>query len=269
MLPWVQVLSRCTNPAQEKLTALTSDDFKVMIGINEAGTRCLPPPYSFQEREDPTMSEKPMPNIGVDLQRIHRVITRGLVVSQENCQTFVKSGFPDGTTAEGFWKYCLGLEVIARTHHETEDDLFFPFLRDRLPDADFDRLLAEHRVMDGILDEMKAARETGSLTAMQRALAKLHEMWHPHISVEEAVFSPQVAAKVMTVPETIELAQKASALSQEHAQPAPLAVPFVLYNLEGEDRASFLNVMPEQVTQQLVPIVWKDEWAAMKPFLLD
>ena len=54
------------------------------------------------------MSEKSMPNIGLDLQRIHRVITRGLAVSQENCQAFAESGFPDATTAEGFWKYCLG-----------------------------------------------------------------------------------------------------------------------------------------------------------------
>ena len=67
------------------------------------------------------MSEKTMPNVGADLQRIHRVITRGLAVSQENCQAFAESGFPDATTAEGFWKYCLALEANAHSHHVTED----------------------------------------------------------------------------------------------------------------------------------------------------
>jgi hypothetical protein len=73
----------------------------------------------------------------------------------------------------------------------------------------------------------------------------------------------------MTIPEHIDMAQKAAAHSQQHSQPAPLAVPFLLYNLEGEDRAFFLAVMPPEVTQQLVPVVWKEEWAPMKPFLLD
>lgn len=215
------------------------------------------------------MSEKPMPNIGLDLQRVHRAITRGLAVSQENCQAFSEGGFPDATTAEGFWKYCLGLEAIANSHHVAEDEVYFPFLRERLPDVDFDTLVAEHQEMHNTLDEMRAAREAGSLGGMQRALSSMAGLWHSHIAVEEAEFGPEVAAKTATVPETIELAQKAAALSQEHAQPAPLAMPFLLYNLEGEDRAFFLGAMPEQVTQQLVPIVWKDEWAAMKPFLLD
>ena len=38
---------------------------------------------------------------------------------------------------------------------------------------------------------------------------------------------------------------------------------------KADDRAYFLAVMPPEVTQQLVPVVWKDEWASIKPFLLD
>ena len=73
----------------------------------------------------------------------------------------------------------------------------------------------------------------------------------------------------MSIEETIDMAQKASAHSQEHTQPASLAIPFLLYNLEGEDRAYMMAVMPPEITQQLVPIVWKDEWAPKKPILLD
>lgn len=210
-----------------------------------------------------------MPNIGVDLQRIHRAITRGLSVAQENCQAFAVDGFPDGSTREGFWKYCLALEALVHGHHSTEDDLFFPYLRDRLPDADIDGLVAQHQTMLGFLAEMAAARETGSLADLDSALTKMSKLWHPHIQTEEIIFSPEVAAEVMTIPETIDLAGKAAAHSAEHSQPAPLSIPFMLYNLEGDDRAHFLAVMPPEVTQQLVPIVWKDEWAPMKPFLLD
>jgi hypothetical protein len=213
------------------------------------------------------MSEKP--NIGMDLQRIHRCITRGLVVARENCRIFAASGFPDDATHAGFWKYCHGLEANAHGHHVIEDDVFFPFLRERLPDTDFDGLMVEHQQMHTILAEMKAAREGGSLDDLHHALAKLSDLWLPHIAKEEAAFSPEVAAEVMTVPQHIELAQKAAAHSQEHTQPAPLAIPFLLYNLEGDDRAHFFAVMPAEVTQQLVPIVWKDEWDPMKPFLLD
>jgi hemerythrin-like domain-containing protein len=215
------------------------------------------------------MSDKPVPNIGQDLQRIHRAITRGLTVALQNCQAFAKSGFPDDTTRKGFWKYCQGLEATAHGHHMTEDDLFFPYLRERMPGTDFDKLVADHQEMHDILAEMHSAREAGSLDNMHRALSRMSGLWHPHIQKEETEFSPDIAAQVMTIPEHIEMAQKAAAHSQQHAQPAPLAVPFLLYNLEGEDRAHFLAVMPPEITQQLVPVVWKDEWAPMKPFLLD
>lgn len=215
------------------------------------------------------MSEKPEPNIGQDLQHIHRAITRGLAVALENCQAFAASGFPDDTTGEGFWKYCQGLEANVHSHHTTEDDLFFPYLRERMPGTDFDELMNDHQKMHGILAEMRAAREAGSLADMHRALSRMASLWHPHIQKEEADFSPDIAAEIMTIPEHIEMAQEAAAHSQQHAQPAPLAVPFLLYNLEGEDRGYFLAAMPSEITQQLVPVVWKDEWAPMKPFLLD
>jgi hypothetical protein len=214
------------------------------------------------------MSERPMPNLGADLQRIHRVVSRGLAVARDNCVVFSESGFPDDAAREGFWKYCLGLEAITLGHHLAEDDLFFPYLRERLPDIDFDSLSVEHQQMDAILEGMGAAREAGSLAALGEALSKMGALWHPHIQKEETAFSPEIAASVMSVQEHVEMAQKAAAFSQEHTQPAPLAIPFLLYNLEGDDRAHFLAVLPPEVTQHLVPVVWKAEWAPMEPFLL-
>jgi hypothetical protein len=226
-----------------------------------------PPIYS--EREDPTMAEMPTPNLGEDLRRIHRAVTRGLTVAHENCQTYAAAGFPDAPTAEGFWKCCVALEGLAHAHHLSEDELFFPFLRERMPDVDFDALSAQHGEIHVVLEAMKAAHEAGSLADMNRALSKLVDLWHPHIAIEEQAMSPEASAEIVTIPETIELSQKAAALSEEHAQPAPLVMPYFLYNVDREDRAYYMAVLPEQLTQHLIPVAWKDEWAPMKPFLLD
>jgi hemerythrin-like domain-containing protein len=138
------------------------------------------------------MTDKPMPNIGRDLQRIHRVITRGLVVLQEKCPIFAERGFPDDTTLEGFWKYCQGLEANTHGHHLTEDDLFFPFLEPRLPDIDFGILHAEHKQLLRILGEVKAAREARSAAELMPALARMAGVWHPHMVKEETWFSPEI-----------------------------------------------------------------------------
>ena len=214
------------------------------------------------------MSDKPIPNAGLDLQRIHRMLTRGLSVLHENAAKYAKSGFPDDTTRDGFWKYCQALELNLASHHLTEDDVFFPFMEPRLPNVDFSRLRAEHQVVTRMLDEIKAARDAGSPADLEPVLSRLAGVWYPHITKEEAWFSPEITAQVMAPPEVIDLGQKTSAYNAAHAQPASLTVPFLLYNLEAEDRAYFISFMPPEIMQQLVPIVWKDEWAAMKPFLL-
>jgi len=62
--------------------------------------------------------------------------------------------------------------------------------------------------------------------------------------------------------------QQAAQHGMAHAGPDYLAAPFILHNLEAEDRAHMAGEMPPIVSQELVPVVWKDQWAPMKPFLL-
>jgi hypothetical protein len=45
-------------------------------------------------------------------------------------------------------------------------------------------------------------------------------------------------------------------------------VPFALYNLPDEERAILARTMPPKVIDELVPVVWKEKWAPMQPFLL-
>jgi hypothetical protein len=55
----------------------------------------------------------------------------------------------------------------------------------------------------------------------------------------------------------------------EGAPPDPVVMPFILHNLSPEDRAVMAGQMPPVVSQELVPVVWREQWAPMKPFLLD
>ena len=222
------------------------------------------------------MSQPNQPNIAADLIRIHSVVTRGLSVSLERGLTFAGDGFPDASTREGFVDYVQSLVSVLHAHHLGEDELAFPYLRDLLPGVPYDLLSEQHQQMVPILDEITAANEavaaepeSQSVNALNRTLTQVDELWHPHIQIEEEEFTVERGAELISVDEHIRLAQLFAKLSQEHAQPDYLVVPFILYNLAPEDRAIMAASMPPVVTQELVPKAWKEKWAPMQPFLLD
>lgn len=223
------------------------------------------------------MSEMGQPNIAADLIRIHAIVTRGLKVSMENSQVFAQEGFPDASFREGFVSYVQSLASVLHGHHLIEDDLAFPRLREKLPGAPYDSLMAEHRAMIPVLEEIKAASEAvateaepgPALTELNQALTKMADMWHPHIQQEEEHLTVEVAGALFSAEEHIEMAQMFAKHSQEHSGPDYLVVPFMLYNLSPEERAILAQAMPPVITQELVPVAWKEKWVPMAPFLLD
>ena len=223
------------------------------------------------------MSETPKPNAGRDLARIHRIITRGLEVSIEKGSSFATDGYPDIETREGYAKYVLTLVAVLHAHHLAEDELIFPYMRDRLPDVPYGSLESDHREMQSFLDAASAAigalpfdaQARQSLGDLIRALADMRGLWRPHIQTEESHFTEDKLDRVMDVTEHIELGKQSAQHAQAHSGPDFLVVPFLLYNLSPEERAVMAQSMPPVVTQELVPIAWKDKWAPMKPFLLD
>jgi hypothetical protein len=56
--------------------------------------------------------------------------------------------------------------------------------------------------------------------------------------------------------------------SQQYMKPDFLVIPFLLYNLPQEERTLFSRAMPAILIEALVPVVWKEKWAPMKPFLI-
>ena len=223
------------------------------------------------------MSKLNGPNIGADLARMHSIITRGLDVAIEYSQSFAQRGYPDAPTREGFISYVRSLASVLHAHHLTEDDLAFPYFRDKMPDTPFDSLTADHQEMtpllekiDGLIENVEAdAQAAEPLNDLNGALTQVRDLWHPHIELEEDHLSPEKADELLGMEEQIELGKKFAQHNQEHAGPDHLVVPFLLYNLPPEERAIFSQGMPPIVIQELVPVVWKEKWSPMKPFLLD
>lgn len=222
------------------------------------------------------MSERTTPNIAEDLLCIHAVITRGLNVSIEKGRLFAQGGYPDAPARKGYIAYVGSLVSVLHAHHLTESDLFFPYFRDKLPDAPFDLLITQHRDLEPLLQQAKVATDEVSgeaqagaaMARLNSLLGRIVEFWHPHIRIEEDHFSVERVATLIDAKEQETLAMAGVKHGQQHSGPAHLVVPFLLYNLPRDKRPVFARWMPPVVTRLLLPIVWKRKWAPMRPFLL-
>jgi hemerythrin-like domain-containing protein len=215
------------------------------------------------------------PNIGADLERIHRVISRGLDVAVENTPRLLTD--LEGPPHQGYLDFVQSLATVLDGHHELEDQVIFPFFRERVPEAPYEHLMVQHQEMFGNLGELRAAlvdlragkRIMAATERLAEALRRLDATWGFHIETEESHLAPERVAQVATVEEQEELRKVTGRFNEQHVQPAPLCVPFVLYNLDVEDRAVMASILPPEVTQELVPGAWKAQWASMRSFLLD
>ena len=217
------------------------------------------------------MSTDPLPNVGNDLLRIHRVITRALDVSLQNSQS---TNLAEGHK-QGFVTYIRVMTILLHSHHAGEDELSFPFWRTRLPTGPFDELSEQHRQMIIYLEQIErwlgagpAACQADTLSELHHTLTNLQTLWQTHIALEEATIGPENSRQYLTPVENEQLGKQLAEHGQAHGQPGELVMPFVVYNLSGADRAEFVKLLPPVMLQQLIPFAWKAAWAPMTPFLL-
>lgn len=211
-----------------------------------------------------------------DLLRIHRIITRALSVARERGAVFGRAGFPDARTRDGYLAYARALLATLHAHHGAEDLLVFPRFRERIPEAPYDRLDRDHRDLvpalstadEAVQSAMAGLPPSDWLGRLLGAFDRIDRLWHAHIAVEEEHFHGAALDAALTAAEQEEIGKAASAHAQKHAGPDYLVVPFLLHNLEPADRAAMAARLPPVVTQQLVPVAWKEKWAPMEPFLL-
>jgi hypothetical protein len=218
------------------------------------------------------MAQDATPNVGSDLLRIHRAITRALEVALSNSQG---NSLPE-QHRQGYVLYMRALDIVLHSHHLGEDELAFPFWKARLPRGPFTTLKRHHREIaaylkkvEAWLGEPAAAWQPESLSALQRSLDGLDRLWCTHIALEEATLGPENANTYLTPEENALLARQLAEHAQEHSQPIELVMPFTIYNLQASDRAEFVRLMPPVVVEQLVPFAWKPAWAPMIPFLVE
>jgi hypothetical protein len=221
------------------------------------------------------MAEMVGPNIAADLRRIHMIVTRGLDVSISNAAGFKQEGLPQGELGEGFRSYLTALLSFLTAHHLSEDEVAFPYFQERMPDLPIAQLEEEHKRMQDLLDRAQKdlqGLDDGSgqaLDDLEGALRQIRDLWGPHITVEEEHLGVQRLAEMLPPEEHARLGGLLGQHSMQHAKPDYLILPFALYNLPPEQRAIFSQTLPPMVTQQLVPLVWKEKWAPMQSFLLE
>ena len=218
-------------------------------------------------------------NIGIsfDIIRIHKVITRALDVIIAQGKMFTQTGFPEPAVQAGFCSYVCSFESILHAHHLTEEELAFPYFRQKMPQEPFDLLLVQHseiamavyQIRDMLGSHENPHLDEGSLKNLVQVVTKIDQIWRPHIEIEENIFDPDKINALMSVEEQVLLSKQFAEHSQKHSSPDYLVIPFILYNLSPTDRMEMSQLMPSIVSQQLVPVVWKDKWQPMRPFLLE
>ena len=210
-------------------------------------------------------------NVGEDILRIHRVLTRSLTVSIQ----FLQQAEQPDNLHHGFMLYLRALSALLHAHHLGEDEIGFPFWRTKSPFAPLNNLIRDHLRMMPLLEKIEiwlnseSGWEAPHLRRLQGILEELNAIWLWHIQLEESVMGPEKADALLTPAENQQLARQLATHGQEHAQPDALVLPFILYNLPVEDRAVMAQIFPPLVTRQLVPVEWKPVWEPMKPFLLE
>jgi hemerythrin-like domain-containing protein len=211
-----------------------------------------------------------------ELLRIHRVISRGLIVSVTKGADFMQAGFPDPWMRKGYTDFTQSLATVLNAHHLGEDEIAFPYLRGKITAAPYERLARSHQEIVALLDSAGKALppvaekgDQAELAELLDVLRKISNIWRPHIQTEEFYFSDEALAAAVSPEEQERLSEAMARHGQEHAAPPALALPFVLFNLEAQDRAAMAASLPATVVEELIPKVWKEQWAAMKPFLLE
>ncbi|MFZ6027831.1 MAG: hemerythrin domain-containing protein [Chloroflexota bacterium] len=214
------------------------------------------------------------------LNRIHKVITRGLDVTIDKSLAFAKTGFPDKAIATGFFRYVKSCLITLYAHHVTEDEVAFPFFQRRVPSLRLDGLIMQHQQMVPHRETIKALIEKAAdepetdlsvlLTKVAESATNLRTLWLMHINAEESYFtSESITSLQLSKEEQANIIRQTVEYNQKYCHPAAWVLPFLLYNLRAHDRAKLAENMPPQMMKVLVPIVWKNEWAPMKPFLFD
>ncbi|GLZ51916.1 hypothetical protein Acsp07_15330 [Actinomycetospora sp. NBRC 106378] len=153
------------------------------------------------------------------------------------------------------------LADLLHGHHEGEDDLLWPVLRDRVPGAALPRLAAaeaQHEGIDAALERVRTARRAWgeqvdgtTRTALVEALEELHALLAEHLDLEERTLLP-LAAVHLTEAEWAAVGEHGAASVPKPA--LPLVMGMFAYEGDPEVLTTMLAAAPA-VPRVLVPLI--------------
>jgi hemerythrin-like domain-containing protein len=207
-----------------------------------------------------------------DLINVHKVITRALDVAvDDNASALEKPAEYDGYI---MYTGCLVRQL--HEHHSNEDAVVFPMLRSLLPDAPYDLLMSQHAEMIHVVEQVESsitALKAGTRAADMQAqllesLRDLRARWADHIAEEESNFGPDGIPSAISMTDRVRVGKAAARYAQLHSFPISLMLPFMLYNLQEQDRATMAQTIPGFLIKFFVPVLWRKRWEPMRPYLL-
>jgi hypothetical protein len=154
-----------------------------------------------------------------------------------------------------------------RAHHQFEDELLLPLLRDKGAEGPWDQVADEHEQLAGHLATLDQAVERSDARAVLAPLQAIQAMLPAHLALEEDQLTERFWSGVLTEDEAKAFGKAVAAHSREHLKPAPKLLPLLLYNLDDVERARFTDRMPAFVVNGLVPVAFRPAWRGLRPFM--
>ena len=206
------------------------------------------------------------------LELIHKVLSRPLDIGISHLDKCLISNKIDIENHAGFKDYISSLVTVFFGHHHGEDEIMFPTFEEKIKDADFSVLKNQHKELHPLAEQIKHKIDIDNPTIenyreIRSLLQDTKDLWGKHREEEEQTVELDLEP-VLSLKEQIELSDKLGKHGQSMSSPAPLILPFLIYNLEGKDRRDFTREMPWILKKFIVPVLWKKKWQKMKPFLL-
>jgi hypothetical protein len=206
---------------------------------------------------------------------VHKLISRGVDISNAHIDGFIKNGFSTEQTFNGYLNYVHALTVLFDSHHKTEDDIAFPFFREALPNTHFEWLFEDHNLITGFIEELqpildalnKRDQVEHNLVLCKEVLFKISDRWYGHIGLEEEEFIDLIDV-LITVEERLHLFKQFGDYNFKLLEPHTLSYPFMLHNLEPQDQQHILSAYPNDWFADLDTPEWRAEWESMIPYLL-
>jgi iron-sulfur cluster repair protein YtfE (RIC family) len=163
-----------------------------------------------QNIESDSQARKPGEDLLQELKWVHNVLRQDLALCQELAgqvaagvaPEYVREQVKSLKTSSPLWKLrvnCLYYCHFVHAHHHTEDIALFPALRRTNPALGpvVDRLVADHRKVSGLLDQIEASAHalgtqdgTAPRARLVQALGDLSTDLLEHLAFEEEAIGP-------------------------------------------------------------------------------